>query len=117
MTHFDALAVVLVTVGLKLPSCNNLLQPEQGVRKNVEEATLFKRVQHVYENNIKLRGFIFSLKTTGAVPKETDYVTIGGIPDMSSTNCIANVLKIHIFRKLSCVQHEGKSIKEVLLSN
>ena len=64
MTLFDGLAVVLVIVGLKLPSSDKLLQPEQGVLKNMDGATLFKRVQHVYKNNIKLRllrRFIFLL--------------------------------------------------------
>ena len=48
-------AVVLVMVGLKLSNSDKLLQPEQGVRKNVDGATLFKRVHYVYKNNINLR--------------------------------------------------------------
>ena len=55
MTLFDGLVVVLVMVGLKLPSSDKLLQPEQGVLKNMDGATLFKRVQHMCKNNIKLR--------------------------------------------------------------
>ena len=123
MTLFDGLAVVLVMVGLKLPSSDKLLQPEQGVLKNMDGATLFKRVQHVYKNNIKLRQlrrFIFFVLRRQEQPQrrlETRYVTIRGIPDESSTNCIANVLKIYIFRKMPCVPHERKSIKEVLHSN